>query len=180
MAKLTKEEKELEQLRRQHPELDEASLRYEAEMENKMRACQKRSGTPFGAEGERFRKPFGKNVHPSGEQPIFHGKKAETHLKDLARVSAEVRGMENNKPAKKFRIGAVCATIWSNQGVGKDGKARAFASVNVEKGYKDKEGVWKSGHSFSDNDLPKAIMVLTKAYEFLALRGEAEEASFSN
>ncbi len=30
------EEKELEQLRRQHPELDEAILRYETEMENKM------------------------------------------------------------------------------------------------------------------------------------------------
>ncbi len=146
-------------------------------MANKTRA---RNALLFGAEPERFRKSFGKNVHPSGEQPIFHGKKAETHLKDLARVSAEVRGMENNKPAKKFRIGAVCATIWSNQGVGKDGTPRSFASVNVEKGYKDKEGVWKSGHSFSDNDLPKAIMVLTKAYEFLALRGEAEEASFSN
>lgn len=93
----------------------------------------------------------------------------------------EVEHMENekNKPTKKFRAGAVCATIWSNQAVGKDGKPRTFASVNLERSYKDKGGEWKTTHSLGDSDLPKAIVLLSKAFEFLALRGEADSASFS-
>lgn len=106
-----------------------------------------------------------------------HGFSSETHMNPFGTDLSEVVCMDN-KPARKFRAGAVSATIWQNQAIGKDGKPRQFASVNLERSYKDKNGEWKTTHSLGDSDLPKAIVLLSKAYEFLALRGgEAEQAS---
>jgi len=74
--------------------------------------------------------------------------------------------MEKNKPEKAFRAGTVTATIWKNQG--KEGKI--YSSVSFEKGYKDAEGTWKSTNKLGVSDLPKAMVVLGKAYEHLALK----------
>ncbi|MBW3023326.1 hypothetical protein KY308_04445 [Candidatus Woesearchaeota archaeon] len=74
--------------------------------------------------------------------------------------------MEKNKPEKKFRAGPITATIWKNST--EDGE-REFNTVSFERGYKDKNGEWKSTNSLRVNDLPKAAMVLNKAYEYLAL-----------
>ena len=80
--------------------------------------------------------------------------------------------MEKNKPEKKFRAGAVTATIWKNQT--EDNKE--YSTVSFERSYKDKNGEWKTTNSLRVNDLPKAAMVISKAYEFLAMSGrEAEE-----
>lgn len=79
---------------------------------------------------------------------------------------------EKNKPEKKFRAGAVTATIWRNQT--EDNKE--YSTVSFERSYKDKNGEWKNTNSLRVNDLPKAAMVISKAYEFLALNEkEAEE-----
>lgn len=75
-----------------------------------------------------------------------------------------------NQPLKKFRAGAVSATIWTN--TSKDGNE--YMTVSFERGYKDKEGDWKTTSSLRLNDLPKAELVLHKAYEFIALGTEAE------
>jgi len=37
----------------------------------------------------------------------------------------------------------------------------------LEVRYKDPSGTWKSTHSLSLNELPKAILALQKAYEYL-------------
>jgi hypothetical protein len=76
-----------------------------------------------------------------------------------------------NRPLKKFRAGAICATVWSNHA--KEGEGE-YMTVSFERGYKDKEGVWKSTSSLRANDLPRAALVLQKAYEFIALGEEAE------
>lgn len=81
--------------------------------------------------------------------------------------------MEKNMPKRKFRAGGVSATIWQNKS--KDGKE--FSTVSFEKGYKDKEGAWKSTNYLGVGDLPKAMVVLGKAYEFLALKETVKEAS---
>ena len=75
----------------------------------------------------------------------------------------------DNKPEKKFRAGAVTATIWRNTS-----EKGSYGTVQLEKSYMDKENNWKSTSSFSLNDLPKACLVLNKAYEHLAVKNEAE------
>jgi len=74
--------------------------------------------------------------------------------------------MEKNTPEKKFSAGAVSATVWKNQS--KEGNE--FSSVSFEKGYKDANGEWKSTSHLNVNDLPKALVVIGKAFEHLSLK----------
>jgi len=74
-----------------------------------------------------------------------------------------------NQPQKKFRAGAISATIWENQAM-KDGQPSAYNTISFERGYKDKQGEWKNTHSLRVSDIPKAVLVLNKAYEFLLLQ----------
>ncbi|MCX6799154.1 MAG: hypothetical protein NTW59_03600 [Candidatus Diapherotrites archaeon] len=75
-------------------------------------------------------------------------------------------------PIKKFAVGGVQAAVWQNEG--KEGAQ--YNTVSIDKRYKAKDDQWKSSGSFKVNDLPKAILALQKAYEYLALKG-AEEAT---
>ncbi|MBT4823652.1 hypothetical protein HN695_04640 [Candidatus Woesearchaeota archaeon] len=79
--------------------------------------------------------------------------------------------MENqtNMPEKKFSAGAISATIWSNNGQ-KDGKEYNFSSLSLGRCYKDKEGKWQNTNNLRVADLPKAVVVLSKAYEYLVLK----------
>ncbi len=73
-------------------------------------------------------------------------------------------------PEKKFKAGAVTATIWRNETA-----KGAYASVQLDRHYKDGE-VWKSTSSLRLNDLPKAALVLNKVYEYLVSREESHES----
>ncbi|PIN87764.1 hypothetical protein COV12_02055 [Candidatus Woesearchaeota archaeon CG10_big_fil_rev_8_21_14_0_10_32_24] len=74
-----------------------------------------------------------------------------------------------NTPEKKFRAGAVSATVWANRGQNQQGEPTEYKTISLERNYTDKEGKWQSTNSFRVNDLPKAKLVLEKAYEFLVL-----------
>ncbi len=76
-----------------------------------------------------------------------------------------------NQPEKKFVAGSVSATIWKNTSQ-KDGQDFSFETISLARNFKDKNGDWQSTGTFRLNDLPKAELVLKKAYEFLAI-GEA-------
>jgi len=82
--------------------------------------------------------------------------------------------MGKKMPETKFRSGAIAATVWSNETV-RDGKKVEYRTVSFERSYKDKNDQWQSTNSLRTTDLPKAILVLTKAYEHLALNAEEEE-----
>ena len=92
--------------------------------------------------------------------------------------------MEPNKPKKKFNAGAVSATVWENQATNKTtGSPVSYNTISLQRGYKDKEGNWKSTNSLRVADIPKAILVLQKAYEELTLReyeGTASKDEGSN
>ncbi|HYD03009.1 MAG TPA: hypothetical protein VEC16_01805 [Alphaproteobacteria bacterium] len=85
--------------------------------------------------------------------------------------------MGKKMPETKFRAGAIAATIWSNEATGKDGKKVVYHSVSFERNYKDKNDQWQSTSSLRTQDIPKAILVLSKAYEHLALNAEDNDDS---
>ena len=76
---------------------------------------------------------------------------------------------EGNQPEKKFRAGAVSATVWKNTGKDKDGKDVEFRTVSVERVYKDGDE-FKNTSTMRVNDLPKLALVAAKAYEYLVLK----------
>ncbi len=79
-------------------------------------------------------------------------------------------------PEKKFRAGAVSATVWKNANE-KDGTAYEFFSVSLERGYKDKEGQWQSTTSLRTADLPRAALVLQEAFKYIVLSNNQTEAA---
>lgn len=77
---------------------------------------------------------------------------------------------EKNTPVKKFRAGAISATVWQNQGKSKDGDDVEFSTVQLQRTYKDNNGAWQNAGTLRVNDLPKAALLLEKAYEYLVLK----------
>ncbi len=76
------------------------------------------------------------------------------------------------QPEKKFKAGAITATVWRNETT-KDGETVTYPTITFERTYKDKEGAWQTTNSLRSGDLPKAALVLNKAYEYLSLEAEA-------
>ena len=83
-----------------------------------------------------------------------------------------------NKPAEKFRAGAVAAALWKNALTLKNGNQIDTFSVSLDRRYMDSDGNWKSSTSLRLNDIPKAILVLQKAYEFM-LSKDADQPGVS-
>jgi hypothetical protein len=79
-------------------------------------------------------------------------------------------------PEKRFSAGSVSVTIWHNEAKRKDGQTVDYATVTVQRGYKDNEGNWQNANSLRLNDLPKAAMALTKAYEYLTFKDDSTVA----
>ena len=86
----------------------------------------------------------------------------------------EKKESTGNKPEKKFKAGAVSATVWLNQSV-KDGKAVEYRTISIERVYRDKNEEWKYTGSLRVNDLPKACLALQKAYEYIVLKSETSD-----
>jgi len=82
-------------------------------------------------------------------------------------------GSSGNYPEAKFRAGAVAATVWKNKG-SIEGNKTEYRTVSFERSYKDKNGQWQTTNTLRINDLPKAKLVLGKAYEYLVLNKEQD------
>ena len=78
--------------------------------------------------------------------------------------------MVGNLPEKKFSTGALVATVWQNQGKSKEGDEVSYRTVSFQRRYKDKKGDWQSTSTLRVNDLPKASLILEKAYEYLVMK----------
>ncbi|MCX6833761.1 MAG: hypothetical protein NTW07_01275 [candidate division Zixibacteria bacterium] len=76
-----------------------------------------------------------------------------------------------SKPEISFKVGAVRATVFRNVIVN-NGRQISLPKVVIEVRYKDKAGQWKGTNSLSLNDIPKAILALQKAFEYLTQHRE--------
>ena len=74
--------------------------------------------------------------------------------------------MVGNQPVAKFKHGNVEAAIFENE-IKKDGKIFRIRKVVLQRNYLDRNEKWQSTSSLDVNDVPKAVLVLSKAYEFM-------------
>ena len=79
------------------------------------------------------------------------------------------------KPIKKFRCGGCEAAIFENEII-KDGNSFKVNQVTFQKHYKSADDKWKTTHSLSVNDIPKAVLVLNETYEYLTLGNKGTES----
>ena len=77
------------------------------------------------------------------------------------------------QPEITFRHGLCSASIFENEYKrGED--SFTVRTVSFQRSYLDKEGNWQRTNSLKVNDIPKAVLVLNKAYEFLTSNSQAE------
>lgn len=77
----------------------------------------------------------------------------------LTDTEREVIALSNgNKPAAKFRIGYVTATVWRNED---------FFNVELTRSYKDGDD-WKSTTSLGGGDILNAMKALERAELFIS------------
>ena len=85
------------------------------------------------------------------------------------------RNKRVDRPEKNFKVGAVRAAVWPTTIVLKDGTSFEKKKVVVDRRYKDRNGEWKSTHSLDANDVPKAILALQQAYEYIMTPADQEK-----
>ena len=70
------------------------------------------------------------------------------------------------QPEIRFKVGACTASIFANEIETADGP-KVMKAVSLQKVYKDKEGNFRYTTNLGTNDIPKAVLALRKAYEYL-------------
>jgi hypothetical protein len=99
-----------------------------------------------------------------------HLGKFETKCESKENENMKTTNSTGSQPEKKFRAGAISATVWLNQGVKDNGEASQYRTISLQRGYKDKNNQWQNTTSLRLNDIPRAALMLTKAYEFLVTK----------
>jgi hypothetical protein len=82
------------------------------------------------------------------------------------------------RPEKRFRCGGCEAAVFENE-IAKGGNTIRVKKVSFQKRYKNSEGEWKSTYSLDINEIPKAILALSKAYEYLVVGNKGQESGNS-
>ena len=95
-------------------------------------------------------------------------KRKEVESMEKLKIPTVQEIMGRKLPEKKFKASPISATIWANE-TEKDGKKIVFKTVVLDRTYRDRDGSWKQTSSLRVADIPKAALVLNKAYEYLAL-----------
>ena len=75
------------------------------------------------------------------------------------------------EPEKSFNQGSCRGAVFANE-IRQNGKTAIVRNVAIQKRYKDKDGNWQNTNSFGVNDLPKLILIATKAYDYLTMKKE--------
>ncbi len=70
------------------------------------------------------------------------------------------------QPVKKYSAGGLQVAVWENES--KTGGK--FHTVSMDRSYKDNKDNWQKTNTLRVNDIPKAVVALTRAYEFAVLK----------
>src|ERR1700692_3139598 len=97
---------------------------------------------------------------------------AASQVKDAETVSA-------TKPVMTFRLRGVSVSIFANKAKSDEGREMTFHKVRTQRSYKDGDD-WKQTESLGRDDLPVAILLQQRAWEFIldaeATRNKEESA----
>ena len=85
------------------------------------------------------------------------------------------QNQEGKRPEKNFKVGAVSAAVWTNTYAARNGREFDVTRVVLDRAYKDARGDWKNTSSLDVNDIPKAMLALQRAYEYIATKTDTPE-----
>ena len=73
------------------------------------------------------------------------------------------------KTEKTFTNGSCKATVFRNE-IEQNGKTIRIPKVIINRSYLDKAEQWQTTNSYDVNDLPKLMIIVAKAYDYLTKR----------
>lgn len=73
-----------------------------------------------------------------------------------------------------FKHGSCNAAVFSKE-VTRGDRTFQARSVSFQKRYRDKNGEWQSTSYLDVHDLPKAVLVLNKAYDYCTSNGHTDD-----
>ena len=76
------------------------------------------------------------------------------------------------QPEKRFKAGSCEAAVFENE-IKRNGDTVRVKKVAIQKRYKAQDDTWKSTYSLDVNDIPKMMLALSKAYEYLVVREDS-------
>ena len=76
------------------------------------------------------------------------------------------------QPEKRFKAGSCEAAVFENE-ITRNGDKVRVKKVAIQKRYKAQDDTWKSTYSLDINDIPKMMLALSKAYEYLVVREDS-------
>lgn len=97
---------------------------------------------------------------PSILGKAFGFSRGRQKIRSRKKIRGEKMEKEKTKP-EHVRVGGIEVTIWENNG---------FRTVTMQRTYKDKNNEWQKTNSLGQNDIPKAVLALEKAYETIVLK----------
>lgn len=83
------------------------------------------------------------------------------------------------QPEIVFRHGACSASVFAKE-ISKDNDTFTVKDVNFQRRFRTRDGEWQSTSSLRVNDIPKAVLVLNKAYEYVTSNGHADADDSDN
>ena len=86
-----------------------------------------------------------------------------------------MNGNGKERPEVNFKVGGVRAAVWKWTNMTKDGRPFTQRKVVLDRTYRDASGNWKNVNSFEANDIPKAILALYRAFDYLHKTPEEPE-----
>ena len=105
----------------------------------------------------------------------------KTIFTQIKRQYASSEGGDNmsQQPEIVFRHGACSAAIFAKE-VDRAGETFTVRTVSFQRRYRDANGNWQSTSALGVNDVPKAVLTLQRAYEYLTSNGsrQGEEEAF--
>ena len=72
--------------------------------------------------------------------------------------------MQPKEKPEHIKVGPVRLTLWRDTRNGPDGRVFESRTVTLDRAYKDSQGQWQNSSSLRENDIPKAVVALLKAY----------------
>ena len=77
-------------------------------------------------------------------------------------------------PIIQFRCHNIQASVWRNEIV-KDGQIKIRLSTRLEKSYRKSDGSYADTNQYFPHELPQAILLLQRCYEYMILSSESRE-----
>ncbi len=98
---------------------------------------------------------------------------APPEIAEAIKQSTIIPGGNMPQPEITFRHGLCSASIFENEFTRGEEKF-TVRTVTFQRSYLDKDGNWQTTNSLKTNDIPKTVLVLNKAYEFLTSNSFAD------